>query len=329
VGLANNRDTCLGCGFCNFGCRYDRKTSMLVTFIPWAEKRGAVVIDQVRHATLVHGGDRVAAVEYERFGRRHRIEAETFVTSCGAIGSSELLLRSGVRSRAKIGHAFHALGGVLVAADMPERIDAFDRVGLTCMLADAQDFVTETFFAPPAAFAISLNGLMDVHTRRMQRYAHMAEAGVMVGTAPTGRIEIDGQRTHIHLSFSQTDVDRLRRGIKQLARIYLAGGAKAVYPGTFADFEIKTIADVDKLDAVVQDSADLSLGSAHPQGGNPMAADPTRGVVGQDFRVHGYANLFVADASVFPTNLWANCQATVMAMSYLAADHVLTARSAA
>ena len=53
-----------------------------------------------------------------------------------------------------------------------------------------------------------------------------------------------------------------------------------------------------------------------------MNEDPRKGVVGLDFRVHGYENLFVADASVFPTNIWANCQATVMAMSHHAATHV-------
>src|SRR5713226_4897692 len=32
--LNNNRHACIGCGWCNFGCRYNRKTSMLVTYIP-------------------------------------------------------------------------------------------------------------------------------------------------------------------------------------------------------------------------------------------------------------------------------------------------------
>ena len=54
-----------------------------------------------------------------------------------------------------------------------------------------------------------------------------------------------------------------------------------------------------------------------------MSADSRRGVIGADFRVHGYENLYVADASVFPTNIWANCQATVMAMAYLAAQHIV------
>lgn len=327
-GLSHNRDECLGCGFCNYGCKYDRKTSMLVTFIPWAEARGATVIDQVRHVKLRHKGDRVTAVEFERFGRRQALESAAVVVACGAIGSSELLLRSQIRSQAPIGHGFHVLGGVLLAAEVREKLDGYDRIGLTCRLTDTPEYVVETFFAPPAAFAASINGFMDVHARRMQRYAYMAEAGVMVGTAPTGKIHLKDDQLQIDLKFSNTDLARLKRGIKQLSRIFFAGGATTVYPGTYVNAEFHSPADADKIDGMVKRADDFLLGSAHPQGGNPMSEDPKRGVVDLDFRVRAYANLFVADASVFPTNLWTNCQATVMAMSYLAADSVLRSRAA-
>ena len=39
-----------------------------------------------------------------------------------------------------------------------------------------------------------------------------------------------------------------------------------------------------------------------------MSDDPAVGVVGTDFRVHGTRNLFVCDASVFPTSIHINPQ---------------------
>ena len=36
------------------------------------------------------------------------------------------------------------------------------------------------------------------------------------------------------------------------------------------------------------------------------------------FKAHGFENVYVADASVFPANIKANCQATVMAMAHYA-----------
>jgi choline dehydrogenase-like flavoprotein len=53
-----------------------------------------------------------------------------------------------------------------------------------------------------------------------------------------------------------------------------------------------------------------------------MCEDKTRGVVGLDFKVHGYDNIYVADTSIFPTNIKANCQATAMAVSYYASSFV-------
>jgi choline dehydrogenase-like flavoprotein len=74
--------------------------------------------------------------------------------------------------------------------------------------------------------------------------------------------------------------------------------------------------------AALTGSDDLLFGSAHPQGGNAMSDDPVLGVVNSRFLVHGFDNLFVADASVFPSNIVANCQATVMGMASLAAQSI-------
>jgi choline dehydrogenase-like flavoprotein len=105
-----------------------------------------------------------------------------------------------------------------------------------------------------------------------------------------------------------------------------------VYPPSFADEPLhardyapggepdaERIADA--VDAVVQGPGDLLLNSAHPQGGNPMSDDRSIGVIGSDFRVHGMRNLFVCDASVFPTTIHVNPQLTVMAMADYAWRH--------
>jgi choline dehydrogenase-like flavoprotein len=70
-------------------------------------------------------------------------------------------------------------------------------------------------------------------------------------------------------------------------------------------------------------SSYMTLGTGHPQGGNALGPDPETGVVSpEDFRVHGYANLYVCDASVFPTSTTVNPQVTVMGLAHLAASKV-------
>jgi choline dehydrogenase-like flavoprotein len=65
---------------------------------------------------------------------------------------------------------------------------------------------------------------------------------------------------------------------------------------------------------VVRRPADVTLNSSHPQGGNPMG-DRRVGAVDPGFRVHGTRNLYVCDASVFPTTIRINPMLTVMALA--------------
>ena len=60
----------------------------------------------------------------------------------------------------------------------------------------------------------------------------------------------------------------------------------------------------------------------HHAGTTRMAADPQRGVVDADCRVHGTGNLFVAGSSVFPTSGWANPTLTIVALAFRLAEHV-------
>jgi choline dehydrogenase-like flavoprotein len=60
----------------------------------------------------------------------------------------------------------------------------------------------------------------------------------------------------------------------------------------------------------------------HHMGTTRMSDDPSRGVVDAHCRVHGYANLYVAGSSVFPTGGWANPTLTIIALAYRLADEL-------
>lgn len=63
-------------------------------------------------------------------------------------------------------------------------------------------------------------------------------------------------------------------------------------------------------------------GGRHHMGTTRMHADPRRGVVDADGRVHGIANVYVAGSSVFPTVGSANPTLTIVALALRLADHV-------
>jgi len=329
--LKHNRRECLGCGWCNFGCRYDRKTSMLVSYLPWAEQRGADIIDGCRDVRIIHQAGEAKTVEFTGVGdsfspnAKTSLKAGNVVVCAGAIGSSEVLLRSHINPNGRVGMNFHALGGVLVSAEAPQRLDGYDNIGLTCVAHASPEYLVESYFTPPAVFSLSISGWFNEHFRKMQRYPWYAQAGVMVATDPTGRISINKRGdVEIDLVFNARDVSRLKAGIKTIANIYFAAGAKKVIPATYEGLDLDSVQDLAKLDRHIHKADDLLLGSAHPQGGNVMSDNPRLGVVDSSFRVHGYTNVYVADASVFPTNIMANCQATVMAIAHCAAELIVS-----
>jgi choline dehydrogenase-like flavoprotein len=63
-------------------------------------------------------------------------------------------------------------------------------------------------------------------------------------------------------------------------------------------------------------------GDEHHMGTTRMHQDPTLGVVDENCRVHGVANLYVAGSSVFPTGSAHNPTLTIVALALRLADHV-------
>jgi hypothetical protein len=101
-------------------------------------------------------------------------------------------------------------------------------------------------------------------------------------------------------------------------------GAKAVITSHIDVYEIGTKADIPKLkDAVRNNPEGLRVGSAHPQGGNKMGENENECVVDSNCKIFGFDNLYVCDASVFPTALGVNPQLTVMALATITADKII------
>jgi choline dehydrogenase-like flavoprotein len=200
---------------------------------------------------------------------------------------------------------------------------------------DTNDYLIESLFYPPMAFATSVPGWFDVHFERMKAYDRLASAGVLIGTEANGRVKQNGLLRRflgpVKYRMTVNDLHKMKKGIAKTAEIYFAAGAEEVFPASFAPCEMNA-ADFagrpDKIwsfiDEQIRRPDDLTLGSAHPQGGNPMSDNPAIGVVDSQFRVHGSENLYVCDASVFPTTIRINPQLTIMAMADYFSNRTIT-----
>jgi choline dehydrogenase-like flavoprotein len=115
----------------------------------------------------------------------------------------------------------------------------------------------------------------------------------------------------------------LREGLKVLARADLAMGAEAVATGHDPAVEVRSEADLRRIDDAPYRAGSLALFSAHLMGGCAVGADPARAVVRPgDLRHHRLANLHVIDGSVFPTSLGVNPQLSIYGMAHLVASRL-------
>jgi choline dehydrogenase-like flavoprotein len=118
------------------------------------------------------------------------------------------------------------------------------------------------------------------------------------------------------------DLRRLGHGLKTLAEVLLEAGALRVMLNTWDNSNYTDRKSLERIERAAADPAAITLASAHPQGGNAISRSPKRGVVDADFRVHGFENLYVCDASVFPGSIQVNPQLTVMSLARYAAGRI-------
>ncbi|MGH2968794.1 MAG: GMC oxidoreductase, partial [Solirubrobacteraceae bacterium] len=326
---ANISADCLGCGYCNMGCGFGFKHSMLDTVLPWAQRDfpdRLHVLPEFEAENVVHRGGRATGVEGSHRGRRIVVHADEIVVAAGAVASSCLLQRSGIGGDAVGAELYFNVNSPLTA-EFPTRMDSF--AGLQMSHAylpadgdDAPEFILETWFNPPATQALAMPGWFERHYANMRRYAYMACGGALTGTTSPARVKAGRRGPKIDYTPSREDLARVVSGVELMGRIFLAAGADRVMPATFAWHEFSSEGALEGLRSYVADNADLLLTSAHPQGGNPVGEPGQGGVADADFRVHGFGNLYVCDASVFPSSVTVNPQLTVLGMAQYAAQRI-------
>ena len=345
---ANIRD-CLGAGYCNIGCKYGRKLSMLDRVLPDTQRetddrrardpdfRGSLEIlpdCEVTEVRTREGRATGLSCQLRLPGGKRRsieIDADVVILAAGAIHSSRLLMQSGIGGdlvgRELCANIGSHMTGAWRADEPPVR--AFDGLQMSHILRDAPaaepEYLIEAWFNPLMSQALVMPGWLRNHQDNMERYDRLGVLGVITASTPNGnrvlrrRAALSG--AEIDFTPSRKDLQRLLRGLRHAGEVLLEHGADSVMPLTFEFREFFEPGELARLEHI-DDPSDISVNTAHPQGGNRISRDPRRGVVDERFRVHGLRNLYVMDASVFPTAVGVNPQLSVMALSHYAASAI-------
>jgi choline dehydrogenase-like flavoprotein len=335
--------SCVKCGFCHLGCHYDTKQSMLVTYIHEALNDSNVDYAaycncRVDRITYDQESGQVTGVDgtFTDFRgnelHRIRINAKVVIVSAGAIASSNLLQKSNIGGQ-KVGKglALHPAPFVMGVFDEEIRANRGIPMSYTCHEFGVTNgvknggFLIESIFLPVFQMALAIPSFGIDHVKMMERFNNYTMAGIMTRDESVGSVTISyNGNPKVVYNLAPKTADDMARGMAILARMWFSIGAKSVVTSHRDMPEITTRADLPKLKDVVRNNPDgLMIGSAHPQGGNKMGADTDECVVDSDCKVYGFENLYVCDASVFPTALGVNPQLTVMALATITANKIV------
>ena len=335
---------CFGCGYCNSGCAYGKKLSMLDSVLLWGQQRFGDrlrILSECEARRIARRGGRAHAVMCRLSdGRRLRVSArDKVIVSAGAIASSRLLQRSLIAGR-QAGRGLTFNLRTALAARFPRAVDSW--AGLQMTDAHRPDgrtpWMIESWSVPVVSQALAMPGWFGDHERNMKGLRRIGWAGVLVGAQTSGRVRrlpLPWDDSEFEFKPGEPDLTALKDAFQAAAEALFEAGAEEVMVSTHRRLSVSRNGGGpkhaarefrDRLDRFVDDSSDmLNMGSSHPQGGNRMSDGPESGVVDADCRVHGYRNLYTCDASVFPTSVTVNPQLTVMALAEYAARRMLTA----
>jgi choline dehydrogenase-like flavoprotein len=185
-----------------------------------------------------------------------------------------------------------------------------------------EGMMLESIAGPPAYAAMALPLEGERHAEAMRSYRHLAQLGLMVSDSSRGRVRalagrgVVGRgamgRPLVTYDLDAADLARFRNGLRRIEELFLSAGAREVYLPLPAGVRPERAR-----------SLDLRLMGFHPLGTARADADPRRGVVDGDLRMHGVEGLYVADGSVVPSSLGVNPQITIMALATRLAYHLL------
>jgi choline dehydrogenase-like flavoprotein len=323
-----NAPDCDGSGICDAGCPTDARRSTNVSYVPAALRAGAELYTGVRAESLVREGGRIAGVVGRTAaGKKVTARARATVLSCGTLVTPTLLMREQVhRAVPHVGKNLSVHPATIVSALFDEQIKGYNAIPQGYCVDELQREHGVLILGASAPIDVGASQFSFVGDRLMQtmeRYDRIASMGIMVSDDSRGTVRPGpGGRPLIFYWLGRKERTRLARGITAMSRIFLAAGAREVYPSVHGHRVVGGPRDLAKLERARFGASDFTLMGFHPLGTCRMATSAARGVVDTDHEVFGHPGLFVADGSVVPSSVAVNPQVTIMAMATRAADRI-------
>ncbi|KAG1149821.1 hypothetical protein G6F37_001879 [Rhizopus arrhizus] len=334
------------CHFCFCGCRAGVKNGSMNSWLRDAYDHHAKFLDKTKvKRVLMEDGKAVGIECLVHYEKTVRIKADQVIISGGTFQSPGVLLRSGLKNK-NIGRNLHVHPVAAAFGYFDRKIRPFEGSIMTAISSVVENTENDGYGAKiyvpslhPGAFStvVPWRGAA-AHKEAMLRYDQCAPVIIIARDKDSqGSVTYDkDENVIVDYTLSNRDRRSLHEGIVRSIDILVAAGAREVQTSQFGvepfKFETSEESRIDNPRYIAWKSAVIKYGfpdegsgvySAHQMGTNRMGISPRTSVVKPTGETWEVKNLYVADASVFPTASGVNPMVTTEAVALHIADCII------
>jgi len=312
-------DGCLLCNTCNsFACKVHAKSEADVCCIRPAIQKPTVTLwtnATAMRLTTNPSGDRVVAVEVVRNGETVRVEASLFVVSCGAVNSAALLLRSAAAAHPDGIANSSGLVGRRYMAHLATMMQGFHPFRMNDTVFQKTVAINDYYLRGP-------DGDYPLGQIQSQGRTHAVMAQTVVPWIPLWAYQAWVSRGVDWLAMSEDLPDWDNRvSLEKDGRIRLHYRPNNLRAHRQLVREMARLLRRAGFWAIVKHSHG-ARNTTHQCGTLVFGHDPRASVLDPYCRTHDVHNLFVVDASFFPSSAAVNPALTIAAQALRVADHI-------
>ncbi|KAG1472676.1 hypothetical protein G6F56_001399 [Rhizopus delemar] len=334
------------CNYCYCGCRSGIKNGTMNTWLRDAHHHGAQFLDKTKALkVLIEDGKAVGVECLVHYEKRVRIMADSVTVSAGSLQSPGILLSSGLKND-HIGKNLYLHPINLVYGYFDEKVNSAEGAPMTALSGISENTENDGYGSKiegaafhPGTFASLLpwQGASD-HKECMLRYDYCAPLLILTRDKDSkGSVEYD-EKDNVMVRYELSDRDRrsVSEGILRALDILVAVGARELHSGQlgikpfkFESNQESRIDDRKYIDWKIRVKEyglmcdNSTMLTAHQMGSNRMGSSPKTSVVKPTGETWEVKNLYIADASVFPTASGVNPMVTIEAIALHIASNII------
>ncbi|KAI7857190.1 hypothetical protein BDC45DRAFT_459575 [Circinella umbellata] len=334
------------CNFCFAGCKDGIKNGTMNAWLRDAKAHGAKFLDRSKVTrVLVEKGHAVGVEVIVNYDKKVTIRADQVIVAAGSLHTPNILTRSGLTNK-NIGHNLRLHPCSITFGFFDQNVDCFEGSIMTAVSNVAENADNEGYGAKievpclhPGSYSTVLPWRSAAnHKNLMARYRKCAPLLILsrdknskgvVRTDNNGNMVVD-------YALSSHDRNSILVGIIRSLQILCASGARELHTGQFGvDPFIFNKGEESRVDnprfeewlkkvrkyGLPQDGAGIFC--AHQMGSCRMGISPKISVAKPTGETWETKNLYISDASLFPTASGVNPMATTEAVALHVADSII------